>query len=212
MYRRGQVETVSFRYLYPVSLTLTLAGLGEIDIIEGVNDVSPNTISLHTTATCTIPSTLAGASGYVADAAPLTAFLTSLFSRVTNTDCNWQANGNTGCSFVASNSKSYGPSFNSAGGGWSVASRIDTALSLKQRAGMPWKEHHNSSRSGSGQGKMEHRQTSRLSGRAKSIRALGVHLSHGSPIQVVIFHPILVLTISSSTSHSVSPFAMSTAC
>ncbi|KIM26095.1 glycoside hydrolase family 16 protein [Serendipita vermifera MAFF 305830] len=79
---------------------------GEIDILEGVNDVSPNSVSLHTTATCTIPSTVAGSTG-----------------QVTSTDCNWLVNGNTGCSFRSTAANSYGPAFNTDGGGWYALER-----------------------------------------------------------------------------------------
>ena len=32
---------------------------GEVDILEGVNDVSPNSVTLHTTAGCTMPANVA---------------------------------------------------------------------------------------------------------------------------------------------------------
>ena len=74
---------------------------GEIDIIEGVNDVTPNQSTLHTTAGCT-------QTGAFAQQA----------SAVTGTDCNWAANGNAGCGVLYADRNSYGPAFNQAGGGW----------------------------------------------------------------------------------------------
>lgn len=29
---------------------------GEVDILEGVNDIAPNSVTLHTTGNCTMPS------------------------------------------------------------------------------------------------------------------------------------------------------------
>ncbi|KIM26096.1 glycoside hydrolase family 16 protein [Serendipita vermifera MAFF 305830] len=79
---------------------------GEIDIIEGVNDVPPNAVSLHTTANCSLPSTVPEASG-----------------QIVNTDCNWLTNGNSGCNFASTSTNSYGPAFNADGGGWYAMER-----------------------------------------------------------------------------------------
>ncbi|KAL3427938.1 putative endo-1,3(4)-beta-glucanase [Phlyctema vagabunda] len=72
---------------------------GEIDIIEGVNKQTTNSITLHTAAGCTVsnPNSLPG-----------TVTLTS--------NCN-QDNGNTGCGVSTSNTNSYGDGFNAVGGG-----------------------------------------------------------------------------------------------
>ncbi|KAG8697450.1 hypothetical protein FRC09_007865 [Ceratobasidium sp. 395] len=85
---------------------------GEIDIIEGVNDQSPNAATLHTTAGCTQPATR--------DQTGIT----------TNTDCNWLVNGNSGCGVQAPTADSYGPSFNTNGGGWYAMERTSTYIKV----------------------------------------------------------------------------------
>merc|ERR1712118_165051 len=76
---------------------------GEIDILEGVNDIAPNSVTLHTTGNCTMPSNR-----------------TQLGTSLSN-DCSSSAdigNGNNGCSVDAPYTSSYGPVFNSNGGGY----------------------------------------------------------------------------------------------
>jgi hypothetical protein len=72
---------------------------GEIDIIEGVNAQTTNSITLHTSAGCSIanPNSQDG-------------------TRTLTTNCN-QDNGNTGCGVSTSNTNSYGTGFNAAQGG-----------------------------------------------------------------------------------------------
>ncbi|KAG8858545.1 hypothetical protein FRB96_005217 [Tulasnella sp. 330] len=53
---------------------------GEVDIIEGVNDVSPNQSTLHTTAGCTMVASTMSQTG-----------------TLVTTDCNTADNGNAGC-------------------------------------------------------------------------------------------------------------------
>ncbi|KAF5389511.1 hypothetical protein D9757_004195 [Collybiopsis confluens] len=72
---------------------------GEIDIIEGVNNVGNNQGTLHTSPGCTMPSSRSQTG---------TAF---------QNDCNTAVNGNAGCG-VGFGSNSFGPSFNANGGGW----------------------------------------------------------------------------------------------
>ncbi|KAJ8068515.1 hypothetical protein OCU04_004065 [Sclerotinia nivalis] len=72
---------------------------GEIDIIEGVNLGTTDTITLHTAAGCTV-SNVNSQSG--------TTTLT--------TNCN-QDNASTGCSVSTSNNLNYGTGFNAIGGG-----------------------------------------------------------------------------------------------
>jgi hypothetical protein len=72
---------------------------GEIDIIEGVNDQSTDSITLHTAPGCTV-SNSNSASGTV----------------TLETDCN-DNNANTGCGVSTSDSSNYGTGFNAAGGG-----------------------------------------------------------------------------------------------
>jgi hypothetical protein len=78
---------------------------GEIDLIEGVNDQSPNAITLHSTANCTIPKT------------------GDFTGTVVYDDCDVAANYNAGCSIKSSGPNTYGPSFNQNGGGIYVLER-----------------------------------------------------------------------------------------
>ncbi|KAG8957680.1 hypothetical protein FRC00_003644 [Tulasnella sp. 408] len=86
---------------------------GEIDIIEGVNDVSPNQSTLHTTSNCTMSATTMTQTG-----------------NLVTTDCNWEVNYNSGCGVQVDKSPSYGPPFNAAGGGWYAMERTSTHISL----------------------------------------------------------------------------------
>jgi hypothetical protein len=89
---------------------------GEIDIIEGVNDQSTNSMTLHTSAGCSVKN----------DA--------SLFSgRLDTGNCDVNAPGqfeNQGCGFSASTSTSYGTGFNSNGGGVYAMDWTDSAISI----------------------------------------------------------------------------------
>ncbi|QIW95440.1 hypothetical protein AMS68_000958 [Peltaster fructicola] len=74
---------------------------GEIDIIEGVNTLNQDSISLHSSAGCTIAGS--GQTG-----------------TLQTTNCDSNANGNSGCGSTLPNStipNNYGNSFNQAGGG-----------------------------------------------------------------------------------------------
>ena len=74
---------------------------GEIDILEGVNDQTTNSMSLHTSANCTVDAN--GFSG-----------------NLTTPNCYIKAPGqpdNSGCSISSFNPKSYGVQFNEGGGG-----------------------------------------------------------------------------------------------
>nr|VWO94484.1 Mixed-linked glucanase [Ganoderma boninense] len=85
---------------------------GEIDIVEGVNDQTPNQSTLHTNSGCSMPSsrTQTGTS--------------------TGTNCDTAATNNAGCGVQAPQSASYGPPFNSAGGGWYAMERTDTSIKV----------------------------------------------------------------------------------
>ncbi|PPQ78780.1 hypothetical protein CVT25_010653 [Psilocybe cyanescens] len=85
---------------------------GEVDILEGVNDQGPNMATLHTTPGCTMPA-LREQSG----------------SNV-ELDCNTAINDNAGCSVQLPTASSYGPSFNSAGGGWYAIERSSTYIKV----------------------------------------------------------------------------------
>ncbi|KAF8193714.1 laminarinase [Pholiota molesta] len=78
---------------------------GEVDILEGVNDVSPNQATLHTSPGCTMPASRAETGNPVL------------------LDCNTAVNGNAGCGVQFPTTTSYGPSFNSNGGGWFAIER-----------------------------------------------------------------------------------------
>ncbi|KIM32527.1 glycoside hydrolase family 16 protein [Serendipita vermifera MAFF 305830] len=78
---------------------------GEIDIIEGVNNRSPNLVSLHSSENCRQPSTRRQKG-----------------TPVTN-DCNANVNFNTGCGVKIDNDLSYGAPFNEVGGGWYALER-----------------------------------------------------------------------------------------
>ncbi|KAH9920472.1 putative beta-glucanase from glycoside hydrolase family GH16 [Fomitopsis serialis] len=73
---------------------------GEIDILEGVNDIAPNSVTLHTTGSCTMPENRAqlGSSDTISD-------------------------GNNGCSVDAPYTASYGKVFNTYGGGYYAMER-----------------------------------------------------------------------------------------
>ncbi|CCA75236.1 related to endo-1,3(4)-beta-glucanase [Serendipita indica DSM 11827] len=83
---------------------------GEIDIVEGVNDLGPNQITLHTTANCTMP-----------EVRPQTG--TPRFN-----DCYWEANNYAACGVKTNKPNSYGPDFNAAGGGWFAMERTPTYI------------------------------------------------------------------------------------
>jgi len=85
---------------------------GEVDIIEGVNDVTPNTISLHVGSTCSMPTSRAetGTPG--------------------SNNCDVNTDGNSGCGVSNPTSNSYGPDFNSAGGGWYAMERTSTEVNV----------------------------------------------------------------------------------
>lgn len=76
---------------------------GEIDILEGVNQETANSITLHTSPGCNINT--AGSQGGTTLASP---------------NCNFE-NGNSGCSASTTAPNAYGDSFNANGGGvWAM--------------------------------------------------------------------------------------------
>ncbi|KDQ07526.1 glycoside hydrolase family 16 protein [Botryobasidium botryosum FD-172 SS1] len=83
---------------------------GEIDIIEGVNDQGPNLSSLHTSSGCTMPASR------------------SQTGTTTSTNCDANVNGNEGCGVRYTKASSYGPSLNSAGGGWFAMERSPSGI------------------------------------------------------------------------------------
>ncbi|KAH7102127.1 concanavalin A-like lectin/glucanase domain-containing protein [Auriculariales sp. MPI-PUGE-AT-0066] len=85
---------------------------GEVDILEGVNDLGPNGSTLHTNGTTCRMSNLTQKG--------------TLYS----TDCDADVNYNQGCMVKMSQSKSYGPAFNSAGGGWFALEKTDEYIKV----------------------------------------------------------------------------------
>ncbi|KIJ63545.1 glycoside hydrolase family 16 protein [Hydnomerulius pinastri MD-312] len=85
---------------------------GEVDIVEGVNDQSPNQSTLHTSANCAMPSsrTMTGTNE--------------------GTNCDVNETNNSGCGVAINDSKSYGPAFNGAGGGWYAIERTSTFIKI----------------------------------------------------------------------------------
>ncbi|KAJ7148542.1 glycoside hydrolase family 16 protein [Mycena crocata] len=85
---------------------------GEVDILEGVNDVGNNQVTLHTSPGCTMP-------------ASRTQTGTSL-----QLDCDTNVAGNTGCGVNVGQATSYGPTFNANGGGWYAVERTNTFINV----------------------------------------------------------------------------------
>ncbi|KAI0698253.1 putative laminarinase [Cytidiella melzeri] len=91
---------------------------GEIDIVsavkmvEGVNDQSPNLMSLHTGATCSMPTSR------------------TMTGNPTGNNCDVNTDGNSGCGVQASTTSSYGPSFNSGGGGFYAMERTTSFIKI----------------------------------------------------------------------------------
>ncbi|KAI0072358.1 putative laminarinase [Panus rudis PR-1116 ss-1] len=83
---------------------------GEVDI--GVNDQSPNAMTLHTGPGCTMPASR------------------SQTGTATNLDCDANVNGNSGCGVTAPTANSYGPAFNANGGGWYAMERTNTFIKV----------------------------------------------------------------------------------
>jgi hypothetical protein len=86
---------------------------GEIDIIEGVNDVVPNQSTLHTAAGCTMPTNN-----------------TAMTGTVLSGDCNANDNGNAGCGVHNNKANNYGPQFNAIGGGWYAMEKTNTSINV----------------------------------------------------------------------------------
>ncbi|EPQ56434.1 laminarinase [Gloeophyllum trabeum ATCC 11539] len=85
---------------------------GETDIIEGVNDVPPDQVTLHTSSGCTMP-----------DSRDMT-------GTSEGTDCSTTDTNNAGCGVQSTDTNSYGPDFNNNGGGWYAIERTDTFIKV----------------------------------------------------------------------------------
>jgi len=84
---------------------------GEIDIMEGVNNQNFNQGTLHTGPSCTMPSSR------------------DQTGTIANNDCAAADDGNDGCG-VEFTSNTFGPNFNSAGGGWFAMERTSEFISI----------------------------------------------------------------------------------
>ena len=80
--------------------------------VEGVNDQSPNLMSLHTGANCNMPSSR------------------TMTGTATVNNCDVNTDGNSGCGVQAPTTNSYGPSFNSNGGGFYAMERTSTFIKV----------------------------------------------------------------------------------
>ncbi|KIK06982.1 glycoside hydrolase family 16 protein [Laccaria amethystina LaAM-08-1] len=78
---------------------------GEVDIIEGVHDNEHNQVAWHTAPGCTLDTT-ANFTGTISSS-----------DGVNHTDCNSFINSNSGCCMTEWSRASYGPYFDSQGGG-----------------------------------------------------------------------------------------------
>ncbi|KAJ8489562.1 hypothetical protein ONZ51_g2842 [Trametes cubensis] len=85
---------------------------GEIDVLEGVNDQTPNQSTLHTSSGCTMPASR------------------SQTGTSTGNNCDTAATNNAGCGVQAPTANSYGPAFNSAGGGWYAMERTSSFIKV----------------------------------------------------------------------------------
>ncbi|PPQ92277.1 hypothetical protein CVT25_008585 [Psilocybe cyanescens] len=86
---------------------------GEIDILEGVNDQGPNQVTLHTgNGGCTMPASRSETGTAVGN------------------DCDTADTNNAGCGVKVDDGRSYGPSFNSNGGGWYAVERTNSFIKV----------------------------------------------------------------------------------
>ncbi|KAH9950667.1 concanavalin A-like lectin/glucanase domain-containing protein [Amylocystis lapponica] len=86
---------------------------GEIDTFEGVNQVTMNQMTLHTSAGCTHSSSAVQSS-----------------TLVNSTDCNTALNGNQGCAITDPSTSSYGAAFANDGGGVFVTEFASSGISI----------------------------------------------------------------------------------
>ncbi|TRM66550.1 glycoside hydrolase family 16 protein [Schizophyllum amplum] len=94
------------------TLEATWPAGGEVDILEGVNDVIPNAATLHTSPGCTMP------------------MVREQLGAATQPDCDTAVNGNAGCGVKFSDQTSFGPALNAQGGGWYALERTDSFMKV----------------------------------------------------------------------------------
>jgi len=85
---------------------------GEIDIFEGVNLVTRNHMSLHTTAGCTQPLNV------------------TQTGTPASTNCDYSQVGDPGCTVLDNSTASYGSAFAQAGGGVWVTEFAETGINI----------------------------------------------------------------------------------
>ena len=85
---------------------------GEIDILEGANDISPNEVSVHTTVGCTVPA------------------VRKQTGITDGTDCGTRSDNDPGCAVQDPLQNSYGPPFNKNGGGWYAMERTRSSIKV----------------------------------------------------------------------------------
>ncbi|KAF9562372.1 glycoside hydrolase family 16 protein, partial [Agrocybe pediades] len=85
---------------------------GLVDILEGVNDQAPDTVTLHTIEGCTMP---------------VNRSQTGITRQL---DCNVAVNSNAGCGVSLTEPANYGPDFNANGGGWYAIERAADHISI----------------------------------------------------------------------------------
>ncbi|KAJ7069579.1 glycoside hydrolase family 16 protein [Mycena amicta] len=85
---------------------------GEVDILEGVNSMGTDQITLHTAPGCTMPASRDQTGTSV------------------QLDCDTSVNGNAGCGVTAPDATSFGPSFNANGGGFYAVERTESFIKV----------------------------------------------------------------------------------
>jgi len=85
---------------------------GEVDIVEGSNDIEPNQSTLHTSAGCTMPASR------------------DMKGTAANNDCESGSGSNTGCGVKFSEDDSYGHDFNLIQGGFYAMERTTTEVKV----------------------------------------------------------------------------------
>ncbi|KZV73201.1 glycoside hydrolase family 16 protein [Peniophora sp. CONT] len=86
---------------------------GEVDIVEGVNTATQNTVSLHTGPNCSVPPVR-----------------TAMTGNPTNNNCDSSKGDNSGCNVELTPEDNFGPSFNSNGGGFYAMERTNEMISV----------------------------------------------------------------------------------
>ncbi|KAF8558266.1 endo-beta-glucanase [Imleria badia] len=91
---------------------------GEIDILEGVNNVTPNIATLHTGSNCRMSSSR-----------NMTGFVPT-WTRSAGQNCAAYETANKGCGVQFDDAASFGPPFNSNQGGWYAIERTSSNIKV----------------------------------------------------------------------------------